>query len=94
MSNESKTTSAFPASSDHLKTESERGHLPTMPDPSENNPEGGPHLPTMPDPGNDPARGQQLPSEPEPSQKPPHIRDPLPPGDGDSDNNEKPDLVA
>ena len=56
MSNESKTTSAFPASSDHLKSESERGHLPTMPDPSENNPEGGPHLPTMPDPGNDPAK--------------------------------------
>jgi len=36
----------------------------------------------MPDPGNDPGRGQQSPTEPEPSQKPPHIRDPLPLGDG------------
>jgi len=52
--------------------------VPTMPDPTKNNPGGGPHVPTMPDPLNDPERGQKLPSEPDPSNQPPDINDPLP----------------
>jgi hypothetical protein len=51
--------------------------LPTMPDPTKNNPESGPHLPTMPDPTIDPKRGQHLPSEPDPSRCPAPIDDPI-----------------
>jgi hypothetical protein len=55
------------------------GDLPTMPDPTKNDPDGGPHLPTMPDPTNDPERGQELPSDPDPGAKPPaRIEDPPP----------------
>jgi hypothetical protein len=61
-----------------LKSDPSRGDLPTTPNPSRDNPEGGPHLPTMPDPANDPERGQQLPTDPDPAQKPPRINDPLP----------------
>jgi hypothetical protein len=50
--------------------------LPTMPDPSKNNPGSGPHLPTMPDPVNDPEGGQQFPTEPDPVTKPSRIDDP------------------
>jgi hypothetical protein len=61
-----------------------RGDLPTMPDPSQNNSEGGPHLPTMPDPVNDLESGQQLPTDPDPAPKPPsRIEDP--PRDGEKE---------
>ena len=75
MSNENTTNSGVSSS---LKNDPARGDLPTMPNPSKDNPEGGPHLPTMPDPANDPERGQQLPTDPDPAQKPPRINDPLP----------------
>jgi hypothetical protein len=53
------------------------GDLPTMPDPSQHEPEGGSHLPTMPDPVNDPERGLELPTDPDPAPKPPsRIEDP------------------
>ena len=78
MSNETKANFAFSASTGDLKSDPQRGHLPTMPDPSRTNPETGPHLPTMPDPRDDPERGQELPAEPDPTEKPPQIRDPLP----------------
>lgn len=67
-----------PGLSSSLKIDPTRGDLPTMPDPSRDNPEAGPHLPTMPDPATDPERGQQLPTDPDPAQKPPRITDPLP----------------
>jgi hypothetical protein len=60
-------------------------HLPTMPDPPNDNPKGGQHLPTMPDPLNDPERGQQLPTEPDPTKKPAQINDPLPRGNENED---------
>jgi len=50
--------------------------LPTMPDPSTNNPDGGQHLPTMPDPVQDPSSGQRLPTEPDPPSRPVQIDDP------------------
>jgi hypothetical protein len=49
-----------------LNARSGPGDLPTMPNPSRNDPDGGEHLPTMPDPTNDPERGIQLPSDPDP----------------------------
>jgi hypothetical protein len=52
-----------------------RGELPTMPDPSKGNSEGGLHLPTMPDPVNDPERRRELPRDPDP-ELPPRIGDP------------------
>jgi hypothetical protein len=62
--------------------------LPTMPDPSRDNPQGGPHLPTMPDPVHDPDKGQQLPTDPDPSTgAPPRIDDP-PPDDAEGDPRE------
>jgi hypothetical protein len=56
-----------------------RGDLPTMPDPTKDQPEIGPHVPTTPDPLEDPEQGQRLPPpEPDPENKPPKINDPLP----------------
>jgi hypothetical protein len=78
VSNETKTNFAVSASTGDLNKDPQRGHLPTMPDPSRTNPETGPHLPTMPDPRDDPERGQELPAEPDPAEKPPRINDPLP----------------
>lgn len=62
-----------------LNARSGPGDLPTMPNPSRNDPDGGPHLPTMPDPTNDPERGIQLPTDPDPdtgSKPPERIDDP------------------
>jgi hypothetical protein len=60
-----------------LAAASKPGDLPTMPDPTKNDPDGGPHLPTMPDPTHDPERGQQLPTDPDPEPQPPaRIEDP------------------
>jgi hypothetical protein len=83
VSNQTRTNFAFFPSAGDLEKDPERGHLPTMPDPSRTNPETGPHLPTMPDPRDDPERGQELPAEPDPTQKPPRINDPLPHDDGE-----------
>ena len=66
------------SASGSLKNDPAPGDLPTMPNPSKDNPEGGPHLPTMPDPAIDPERGQQLPTDPDPAEKSPRINDPLP----------------
>jgi hypothetical protein len=75
-------------SSGYLSNVGEPGDLPTMPDPSKNNPERGPHLPTMPDPAEDPERGQHFPAEPDPSEKAPHINDPVP-VDGEDGERER-----
>jgi len=72
-----KTNSDIPLTSAPA-TNRKPGDLPTMPDPTRENPEQGPHLPAMPDPMDDPERGQQLPTEPDPVRKPPKINDPLP----------------
>jgi hypothetical protein len=77
LSNENENANG-PGLSSSLKNDATRGDLPTMPNPSRDDPEGGPHLPTMPDPAHDPERGQQLPTDPDPAQKPPRINDPLP----------------
>ena len=53
------------------------GALPTLPDPSKNDPDGERHLPTMPDPAHEPERGQELPTDPDPGAKlPTRIDDP------------------
>ena len=60
-----------------LRLKAGPGDLPTMPDPTKIDPDGGPHLPTMPDPTDDPEKGQQLPTDPDPEAKPPSsIEDP------------------
>jgi hypothetical protein len=60
----------FPMSFRSVSFRSGTGDLPTMPDPTKIDPDGGPHLPTMPDPTDDPERGQEVPSDPDPEVKP------------------------
>ena len=76
MSNNFGTTAEFSATPGSTKSGA-GGDLPTMPDPSKNDPDGGQHLPTMPDPANEPERGQELPTDHEPGAKlPTRIEDP------------------
>jgi hypothetical protein len=76
MSNKTQTTVAPTDTARHLDSRTEpHQDLPTMPDPSRSNPEGGEHLPATPDPVDQPS-GQQLPTEPDPSRKPVRIDDP------------------
>jgi hypothetical protein len=76
MSNKMQTTLGPIDTANNLSRTEPRHDLPTMPDPSTSNPEGGRHLPTTPDPVNDPPSGQELPTEPDPSRKPVRIVDP------------------
>jgi hypothetical protein len=77
MSNKTQTTVAPTDAARRLDSRAEfHQDLPTMPDPSRGNPEGGKHLPVTPDLADQPSRGQQLPSEPDPSRKPVRIGDP------------------
>jgi hypothetical protein len=77
MSSKTQTISMPTDATNHPKTRRGPGDdLPTMPDPSTNNPDGGQHLPTMPDPVKDPSSGPQLPAEPDPPSRPVQIDDP------------------
>ena len=73
------STGEFDYRAGSLNARSGPGDLPTMPNPTRNDPDGGEHLPTMPDPKSDPERGIQLPTDADPdtgSKPPARIDDP------------------
>ncbi len=89
MTNSAGNENGLTAALGPLAAASDRGDLPTMPDPSQN-PFGGNDLPTTPDPVEDPERGQRMPPpEPDPSRKPRAINDPLPHHDDLDDDGQE-----